>query len=220
MNLISGINESGMYAYSATSAQQAITDVNGYPITSYLPESGVGYNAVNEISGINGSAIAQYGHEAQWLVHDDTLCHLSNSAQYALGVNISAIQQLMGIDETLLWSGTITATGQPVNLNETISNFSKLKFVLSMDSTQYEYIDNNADRSLYTVSWQNMSNNDVYLQWMRISANNDKTKIAIDKSKALAWPGGTTAVNATAGYVNWEWTVRALTKVIGIGRKS
>ena len=207
-----------------------ITGISGVPLAAgggggdvpegVMAESGLEFNAVNEISGYNGSAIAQYGAEKQFLQHDDTIVHVANSAQYAFGVNLSAVAQLLGVDETLLWSGTITATGQSVNLNEPISNFSKLKFVLSMDSTQYEYVDNNADRSLYTVSWQNMSNNDVYLQWMRISANNDKTKIAIDKSKALAWPGGTTAVNATAGYVNWEWTVRALTKVIGIGRKA
>ena len=129
-----------------------------------MVESGLEYNAVNEISAYNGSAIAQYGAEKQWLVHDDTLVHASNSAQYALGVNLSAVAQLLGVDETVLWSGTITATGQSVNLNESISNFSKLKFILSMDSTQYEYVDNNADRSLYTVSWQNMSNNDVYVQ--------------------------------------------------------
>jgi len=62
-----------------------------------MVESAVGYNAVNEISGYNGSAIAQYGAEKQWLVHDDTLVHASNSAQYALGVNVSAVQTLMGM---------------------------------------------------------------------------------------------------------------------------
>ena len=224
---ITGVPDTYLQNTDLSTEDGKVTAISGIPLSAggdvpegVMVESGLEYNAVNEISGYNGSAIAQYGAEKQWIVVDDTLLTLSNSAQFAMGVNVSAVQQLMGIDETLLWSGTITATGQSVNLNEPISNFSKLKFILSMDSTQYEYVDNNADRSLYTVSWQNMSNNDVYLQWMRISANNDKTKIAIDKSKALAWPGGTTAVNATACYVNWEWSVRALTKVIGIGRRS
>jgi len=96
MQVISGVNNSAFFAQSAYSASTASYDVNGYPITSYLPESGVGYNAVNEVSALNGSAIAQYGAEKQFLVHDDTLCHLSNSAQFALGVNLSAVAQLLG----------------------------------------------------------------------------------------------------------------------------
>ena len=63
-----------------------------------MVESAIGYNAVNEISGYNGSAIAQYGAEKQWLVHDDTLVHAANSAQYALGVNLSAVEKLTTID--------------------------------------------------------------------------------------------------------------------------
>ena len=89
-----------------------------------MVESAIGYNAVNEISGYNGSAIAQYGAEKQWLVHDGTLVHLSNSAQYALGCNISALQRLMGIDETVLWSGTQSTS---INLAEQFSNFETIK---------------------------------------------------------------------------------------------
>lgn len=66
--------------------------------TGVMVESACEYNAVNEISGYNGSAIAQYGAEKQWLVHDDTLVHASNSAQYALGVNLSAVEKLTTID--------------------------------------------------------------------------------------------------------------------------
>jgi hypothetical protein len=87
-----------------------------------MVESAVGYNAVNEISGYNGSAIAQYGAEKQWLVHDDTLVHASNSAQYALGVNLSAVAQLLGVDETVLWSGT-ASKNDVMQLSEPFSGF-------------------------------------------------------------------------------------------------
>lgn len=157
MNLISGINESGMYAYSATSAQQAITDVNGYPITSYLPESGVGYNAVNEVSAINGSAIAQYGAEKQFLVHDDTLCHLANSAQYALGVNLSAVAQLLGVDETVLWTNTASAYTKditwPQSLSENITGFTKVKFLYAgEDSYKPKYSEFDATEGEYELT--------------------------------------------------------------------
>ena len=104
-----------------------------------MVESGLEYNAVNEISGYSGSAIAQYGAEKQWLTHDDTLCHISNSAQYALGValpNISAdLARMMGVDETVLWEGTdpldqsclVNGTRETAALNEPLSSFNKIR---------------------------------------------------------------------------------------------
>lgn len=80
-----------------------VTAISGIPLSAggnvpegVMVESGLEYNAVNEISGYNGSAIAQYGAEKQWLQHDDTIVHVSNSAQYAFGVNLSAVAQLLG----------------------------------------------------------------------------------------------------------------------------
>ena len=99
-----------------------------------MVESAIEYNAVNEISGYNGSAIAQYGAEKQFLVHDDTLVHASNSAQYALGCNISALQRLMGIDETVLYSNT--AVSNTIVLNEACTNFERLRLkIYSPQST-------------------------------------------------------------------------------------
>lgn len=96
--------------------------------STYMVEPNLEYNAVNEISGYNGSAIAQYGAEKQWLVHDDTLVHASNSAQYALGVNLSAVAKLLGVDETVLWEGSVnTNNGYLFNLPEPITNFKTVK---------------------------------------------------------------------------------------------
>lgn len=81
-----------------------------------MVESGLEYNAVNEISGYNGSAIAQYGAEKQWLQHDDTLVHAANSAQYALGVNVSAVGELLGVSGPVLNQETFAGhwNGQPL----------------------------------------------------------------------------------------------------------
>lgn len=58
-----------------------------------------------------------------------TLVHLSNSAQYALGVNVSAVAQLLGVDETVLWenldAGQVTATSS-YNLSEPFTAFEKI----------------------------------------------------------------------------------------------
>ena len=69
--------------------------------------------------------------------HDDTLCHISNSAQYALGValpNISAdLARMMGVDETVLWSNPdpqmiTTGTTLTAQLSEPISAFKQIRF--------------------------------------------------------------------------------------------
>ena len=111
-----------------------VTAISGIPLSAggelpegVMVESGLEYNAVNEISGYNGSAIAQYGAEKQWLVHDDTIVHVANSAQYALGVNVSAVKTLMGLDETVLFSGNLSGNGATAQLSEPIQNFERIK---------------------------------------------------------------------------------------------
>jgi len=124
-----------------------------------MVESAVGYNAVNEISGYNGSAIAQYGAEKQWLVHDDTLVHASNSAQYALGVNVSALQQLMGIDETVLYSGTWDLSSTTAQeLPDSVYNFDKLRITWSPSNKSStgvteQYIFNNNKVTAFEQTW-------------------------------------------------------------------
>ena len=91
-----------------------------------MVESGLEYNAVNEISAYNGSAIAQYGAEKQWLQHDDTLVHAANSAQYALGVNVSAVQTLMNVSEVSACMKIVnnTVTGNAGVINRIVSKVS------------------------------------------------------------------------------------------------
>ena len=110
-----------------------VTAISGIPLSAggYVPEgvmveSAVEYNAVNEISGYNGSAIAQYGAEKQWLQHDDTLVHAANSAQYALGVNVSAVKTLMNISEVSACMKIVnnTVTGNAGVMNNIVSNVS------------------------------------------------------------------------------------------------
>lgn len=115
-------------------AGSAIAGGGGALPEGVMVESAIGYNAVNEISGYNGSAIAQYGAEKQWLQHDDTLVHVANSAQYALGVNLSAVAQLLGIDETVLYNnltGRPTAVGSYIDLSESPLNFTEIAIYLN-----------------------------------------------------------------------------------------
>ena len=59
---------------------------------------------------------------------------MANSAQYALGVNLSAVAQLLGVDETVLYSNT--AVSNTIDLSEACTNFNRLRLkVYSPQST-------------------------------------------------------------------------------------
>jgi hypothetical protein len=220
MQVISGVNNSAFFAQSAYSASTASYDVNGYPITSYLPESGVGYNAVNEISGINGSAIAQYGHEAQWLVHDDTLVHASNSAQYALGVNLSAVAQLLGVDETVLWEGTPTSTITSIQLSEPWSGFKRVKLFGKSEGGGVLYSEFDTNRTNTNINLSNggfsdWNSNNFFVNVTIPCHFNSSDTISVNSARYVgywsnSWQAKTVAPN----------TANIITKVVGVGRKS
>lgn len=162
-----------------TVVDNKITEISGIALSAgdELPSgtmntSALEYNAANEISGYNGSAIAQYGAEKQWLTHDDTLCHLSNSAQYALGVNVpnvmSASQELLGpvynkvtfagyhngrrVNQIFV-SGTWqpTATGQYDNAQFCYTSAIYGKHAWIDPSNSYVYHDDNSN--MMTIPW-------------------------------------------------------------------
>ena len=172
--------------------------------------SGFEYNAVNEISAYNGSAIAQYGAEKQWLVHDDTLVHAANSAQYALGVNLSAVAQLLGVDETVLFSGNLTGNGASAQLSEPIQNFERIKVYGHTDDglnspwfTEF-YPDENSMMDVGAAT-----NNAGWGKWFSFTITTGG--LYTNMTGRVITFGSTTWGNLD----NW-----GTTRVVGIGRKS
>ena len=188
-----------------------------------MVESAVGYNAVNEISGYNGSAIAQYGAEKQWLVHDDTLVHAANSAQYALGVNVSAVQTLMGLDETVLFSGNCSS-GQSFTAVEPVSAFDRYKIYLRNTERQQQTV---IEKYIDTANTGN-ANNWVTLDCFQAGGNGQFFTINCGKG---IWDNTFTVFSYDGGYAAWmgndlAWhqitntnSLPVIQKVIGIGRK-
>jgi hypothetical protein len=184
-----------------------------------LVESGLEYNAVNEISGYSGSAFAQYGAEKQWLQHDDTLLHVANSAQYALGVNVSTVAQLMGVDKTVLWSGTAAPSNFPLTMSEPFSAFEKIEFVWD---TRYNgdygtptkgtivYTDNHGSTvpTKYTLVEPYANASQTWWDWWYLENDNNGTTLT--NLKALYYPmtGGASATQTNC----------RLFKVVGINR--
>ena len=178
-----------------------------------MSESGLEYNAVNEISGYNGSAIAQYGAEKQWLTHDDTIVHVSNSAQYAFGVNLSGISadlaRLMGVDETVLFSGDLTGNGATAALNESKNNFDRIKIYGHTD----DGLNCNWSTDVINVTGNSLdlgvaANNAGWGKWFNFIV--DDEKITNVTGRVITF--GTSTWGTLS---NW-----GITRVIGIGRKN
>lgn len=182
-----------------------------------MVESAVGYNAVNEISGYNGSAIAQYGAEKQWLQHDDTLVHAANSAQYALGVNLSAVAQLLGVDETVLFSGErpLQTTGQ-FNLNESPYNFKKIEIWAISYPTYVETL---------AVTFNTDNSSGVKIPFCSVGIDDSVAAVRFNISNMRPNASGINITNQkqySIEGVNQTTTGNSptiITKVIGIGRK-
>lgn len=187
-----------------------------------MVESGLEYNAVNEISGYNGSAIAQYGAEKQWLVHDDTIVHVANSAQYAFGVNLSAVAQLLGVDETVLWSGDAYNN---ITASEPLTGFKRVRLKVSnnVDSqldygsvAEYREIDPMTLDHDFTIAVISNNGKNSVNKFLAIntefSATNNFTEINSIHTYQVYNSSGTWATGANN-------TVR-IKEIIGIGRKA
>lgn len=179
--------------------------------STYMVESACEYNAVNEISAYNGSAIAQYGAEKQWLQHDDTIVHVANSAQYAFGVNLSALQRLMGIDRTLLWSGSKGSVSDVMDLTEPVSSFNKIEFIMNEGNTAiplHSFISNTEGTILYPYFIRTNSNNAELCNLWSLNRQNNDTRLSV--AIAVLRTNGTTSGNNATKF-NEIW---------GIGRKA
>lgn len=198
-----------------------VTAISGIPLSAggdvpegVMVESAVEYNAVNEISGYNGSAIAQYGAEKQWLVHDDTLVHAANSAQYALGVNLSAVAQLLGVDETVLWSGSWTpgngtnATNSAIEVSESVSNFEYIRVVTEGILCQTITMTPNECQAL--ICYPEADDRDSILG----------LKISKDDNTHIRFRCGYSTNFIQAYRSGSDWGYFTLKKIIGISRKA
>ena len=178
-----------------------------------LVESGLEYNAVNEISGYSGSAFAQYGAEKQWLQHDDTLLHVANSAQYALGVNVSAVAQLLGIDETVLWSGTGITTA--FTLSEAATGFNKIRYEWRWNNSVNNATINsvfNPDTQIFNLYAMNAVNNNKYYTIGNFTYDTAYKNITY----VSGWQAANNVVNTAT---NIERFI-SIHKIVGIGRKA
>ena len=137
---------------------------------------------------------------------------MSNSAQYAFGVNLSAVAQLLGIDETLLWTGDISG-GQTAELSENYSAFKEIKFKYrdwkesEYGSVHSETFDTDATKFDTLCGW--------YKNYDQIRATFIGSYSATDANHIML----TSAVYNNGNSWNGAGSGYRLLEIIGIGRK-
>lgn len=146
----------------------------------------------------------------QQFTHDDSLVHVSNDAQYALGVNTRMFK-----DETVLWEGE-ASTGT-ITLSESLFNFETVKFIVSPNNydriatvNEYSTIKNRSQTNYFYLHYENIASNKYIKQVMYCSTTSGKDIV----------------LNAVAGLIFSDSTIThsnpnsfLVLKVVGIGRK-
>ena len=208
-NDAAGMNE---YPISAGPGM-SIEDVDGVTVfqtSGTMMDDLIEFNSQDEISGYNGHPVMTVDSEKQWLTHDDTIAHVTNSAQYAFGVNVPVVAQAMGTDETVLWSGSRTSA---CTLSEPVSGFNWIRIEKSIGDDTIRRTSES-----YIGFADNVSNNQTcYLSIGRFKL--DGTSLNVENSKTINFGGWSSTGTTYSVQNNWDFGTNIITRVTGIGRK-
>lgn len=125
-------------------------------------------------------------------------------------------------DETVLWESSGTFLNPAIDLSEPGTNFEKLEFYWGAtpgtSPTQYYY--NDIVRACdFLAFWHGAGGNNAWQQWARISANNDFSKIIMDKGKSFNFGGATTTTWSNPSINTGLPDSFYCYKIVGINRK-
>jgi hypothetical protein len=151
------------------------------------------------------------------------LVHASNSAQYALGVNLSAIAQLLGgIDETVLFETTALNVSS-VSLSEPLSSFKRFRlYPYQSNAGYYNYGEFDYD-TVHALS----TGNNIRLLYSRSIGGNNPIQFLYGDYTLSNDTKGITAISgvrrwfpASTGAGGSDSNNTYIMKIVGIGRKS
>lgn len=201
-----------------------VDDVTVFSTSGVMMESDIGYNGQGEISGYNGSPIMTVDSEKQWLTHDDTIAHVTNSAQYAFGVNVPVVAQAMGTDETVLYSGpNVAPSSTAIALSGNINDFNSVKFYWTANNYVGDIVDEvQCDNNTTQLTFMHPAGaSNLWIQFLALNCptgvnKNSLTLLAAKQINFGAWSStswSTPTMNTNVG------DTFNLSKVVGIGRK-
>lgn len=151
----------------------------------------------------------------QQITHDDSLVHVSNNAQYALGINT----RMFPCDETVLWEGSLTGSTLPVSavLAEPCTNFNRISLTMGGGYKSVHLFDGTATRLQIFSPYVGSSAASIYA--LNYTVDNSKPCIKLETGNSVFFK--ISANNVTNFDGNKKPTVgeNTLIKVVGIGRK-
>jgi hypothetical protein len=219
---------SGQLATVSGEIMNEIPDLTGYATQTWVSDgfmetSGLEYNSQDEISGYNGHPVMTVDSEKQWLTHDDTIAHVTNSAQYAFGVNVPVVAQAMGMDETVLF--TASAALDNISTSEVVTNFERLR--IELQSNQSTYVKNcvecipDASHLVYAcTALIPAATYPLQVAGIQYNSSNGKdftfatgTRLCYKVNQTYGDSSTTTIANSNLKDVGF------ITKIVGIGRK-
>lgn len=201
-----------------------VDDVTVFSTDGVMMEADIAYNGQGEISGYNGSPIMTVDSEKQWLTHDDTIAHVTNSAQYAFGVNVPVVAQAMGTDETVLYSGpNVAPSSTAIALSGNINDFNSVKFYWTANNYVGDIVDEvQCDNNTTQLTFMHPAGaSNLWIQFLALNCptgvnKNSLTLLAAKQINFGAWSStswSTPTMNTNVG------DTFQLSKVVGIGRK-
>lgn len=222
-NDAAGMNE---YPISAGPGM-SIEDVSGVTVfqtSGTMMDDLIEYNSQDEISGYNGHPVMTVDSEKQWLNHDDTIAHVTNSAQYAFGVNVPVVAQAMGTDETVLYSGpNVAPSSTAIALSGNINDFNSVKFYWNANNYVGDIVDEvQCDNNTTQLTFMHPAGaSNLWIQFLAMNCptgvnKNSLTLLAAKQMNFGSWSSTTWSnptVNTNVG------DTFMLSKVVGIGRK-
>jgi hypothetical protein len=211
-NDAAGMNE---YPISAGPGM-SIEDVSGVTVfqtSGTMMDDLIEFNSQDEISGYNGHPVMTVDSEKQWLTHDDTIAHVTNSAQYAFGVNVPVVAQAMGTDETELWSSSALASSAA--LSEPLTNFDFLEVYTRSSDNGYQAFKYTAVNGPVNLTYFKGNNYPVMIMAQLTFSG---STVSVSRTLGLTYSWGSTTIPSAARANNTD-DMKILIKVVGIGRK-
>lgn len=169
----------------------------------------------------------------QQIVHDDSLVHVSNDAQYALGVNVPYLKWLMGVDETVIFEnpngidsanpGQLTI-GTSYNLTEPFENFDRIRVYThdrynnTTDIVEWFPTPNRVLATYIVKPWFLHTDGVIYVRMLRIVRDPNATTFKIAKYNTIEMSQAATSTVKNTATADGT-SVLCISRIVGVHRK-
>lgn len=216
---LTAVPETYLQNTDLTISDGKITEISGVPLSAGT-ELEFEYDAADNISAINSSAISTTPSQA--LYAQNPLYFSATGTSSYMGINSADLARMLGVDETVLWSGSVYTTANSIHLSESPISFNKIRTITVPDrGTEGQ---RPAQINDFDMGWNTQVDANFFAQWQThiIGSNTYSGETwylsGLNGSQDFKLIAGTKQVNSTVstGVTSYQGTLK---QIIGIGRK-